>query len=232
VAQLFGHEHSSLFKLLHYGNQTKGSIFLNGAISPIFKENPVFRKYYYNSSTMEIVDWEEWFFQVSKPENGWAVLLPSFLSSYRLQSVSPDSLWNFVDEKMDLVEFQDYLNHSVARSTVDQFEIFCDLSGVSSEDRAELCRLSTVCVSKYVREADFTECMSSFHGGHSYKEYFWVIALGVSVLVLVLVVVVLVIVVVLYRRSVQRTASVAPAIPHQTFADIIDDLDDEEESNL
>ncbi|CAJ0567409.1 unnamed protein product, partial [Mesorhabditis spiculigera] len=112
TGQFFGHTHSEQFYMIYSDPEDAkstptGVIFSAGSATTMSNFNPVYRLYTldgnYPGSTFGILDWEEWFFDLSKntdaTKHDWTQLYASVLQEYGLKNNNP-SEWNSLINRM------------------------------------------------------------------------------------------------------------------------------------
>ncbi|KAE9414641.1 hypothetical protein Angca_004472 [Angiostrongylus cantonensis] len=134
VAQFFGHTHSEEFYITYEDPQSSSSrptsvVYSAPSITPYSEYFPAYRIYSidgaYNGSTYQVIDFEEWFLNLTEANANpksphWKQLYPSANQEYGLKSQSP-SEWNGLIERMrtDNVLFEKYRKNYYRRSKFD-----------------------------------------------------------------------------------------------------------------
>ncbi|KAI6654603.1 hypothetical protein LOD99_999 [Oopsacas minuta] len=152
VGQLFGHTHQDHFKVVQQNGKPFGSILITPSITTFAHQNPSFRIYSMDPTTYEILDYEQYFLNLTKAnviakegKTPQFELNYSAKKLYGMKDLSPDSWWSLVNRfKTNSTLLLKYVDNVYARSKVPS----CDAN----------CKKMTICECEYTNYLDAEEC--------------------------------------------------------------------------
>jgi sphingomyelin phosphodiesterase len=98
-AQFHGHTHFDSFRLVKGNEKVKGHVeYISPAMSPFSHNYPSFRLYYFDLETFEIVDYDQYVFNLSSDNPQWKLSYQAS-NEYNMTSLSFDS-WNLLKEEI------------------------------------------------------------------------------------------------------------------------------------
>ena len=133
VGQLFGHTHQDHFKVLQRNNQVFGPVLITPSVTTFPQQNPSFRVYTIDSETFEMLDYDQYFLNITKAN----ILaregkLPQFELNYsarelyQLKDLSAESWWDLVQRfKTNSTLFMEYFANVNARSVTTACDADC-----------------------------------------------------------------------------------------------------------
>eukprot|EP01102_Stenamoeba_stenopodia_P004137 TRINITY_DN1431_c0_g6_i2.p1 TRINITY_DN1431_c0_g6~~TRINITY_DN1431_c0_g6_i2.p1 ORF type:complete len:486 (+),score=97.83 TRINITY_DN1431_c0_g6_i2:47-1459(+) len=149
-AQLFAHEHKVYFRM-QSSKSTSASMPIqqHSSISPIYNNNPTYRKYTYNKVTYEILDYSDYYLDITDIEGGWKPLFPSesAVTEYQFPSdlggffSDGDAWWDFIERMEQSPQlYQTYINNSFSRTSArdaipgNMTQNLCDFANILTSD--------------------------------------------------------------------------------------------------
>eukprot|EP00049_Salpingoeca_infusionum_P010377 m.176637 g.176637 ORF g.176637 m.176637 type:complete len:536 (-) comp14630_c0_seq1:2138-3745(-) len=167
-AQLYGHIHSDEFRVPQgytKGDQQLPPLFLQGAVTPVYDNNPNFRRVLFDDATGEILDFAVFTFDLSEApdvvsqEPGWYELY-SFKNTYGSAPTSTYLVQLAEDLRDDTAQF----NRFKERSRQGYPQQPCD-------DQAA-CQIELYCAFTQATTEAFDRCTSS----HRTPQFWWMVA--------------------------------------------------------
>ena len=133
VGQLFGHTHQDHFKVVQLNGKAVSSVLITPSVTTFAHQNPSFRVYSMNSTTFEIIDYEQYFLNLTKANSlAKQGKTPQFELNYsarklyRMKDLSPDSWLDLANRfKTNSTLLLQYVDNMYARSKVPSCSTEC-----------------------------------------------------------------------------------------------------------
>eukprot|EP01104_Vermistella_antarctica_P013191 TRINITY_DN3961_c0_g5_i1.p1 TRINITY_DN3961_c0_g5~~TRINITY_DN3961_c0_g5_i1.p1 ORF type:complete len:651 (-),score=127.71 TRINITY_DN3961_c0_g5_i1:55-1914(-) len=138
--QMFGHTHSDEFRVIT--SPTTGELvsamLIAGAISPVTIENPTFRVMMYNTSTMGLLDYDEYFADLDESNMNGNVTFQleyEFQQAYQEANLNSTSMAD-VYRKLttDISVYQEWIDRRRANYNPERYYYYCVLHSYDSVD--------------------------------------------------------------------------------------------------
>lgn len=133
VGQLFGHTHQDHFKVVQQNGKAVSSVLITPSVTTFPHQNPSFRIYSMNSTTFEIIDYEQHFLNLTKAnflakqgKTPQFELNYSAKKLYGMKDLSPDSWLDLANRfKTNSTLLLQYVDNMYARSKVPSCNTEC-----------------------------------------------------------------------------------------------------------
>eukprot|EP01104_Vermistella_antarctica_P007810 TRINITY_DN1924_c0_g1_i1.p1 TRINITY_DN1924_c0_g1~~TRINITY_DN1924_c0_g1_i1.p1 ORF type:complete len:572 (-),score=82.67 TRINITY_DN1924_c0_g1_i1:35-1750(-) len=160
-AQVFAHEHSSLYYMNGPPPSSGGPgslvAMMNSAVSPIYSNNPTYRTYEYSENTLSLTDFSDRYLAMgSDGPQEYQDLYTSAKDEYSLTSFDSSQWWGFIER----------MAQGVRDGDTSLFELYwANVFSLSPHANAcveELCRIQQLCLMAYMTEEDYINCINTF----------------------------------------------------------------------
>ena len=146
VGQLFGHTHQDHFKVVQQGGKTLGSVLITPSVTTFSHQNPSFRVYSMDASTYELLDYDQYFLNITKAnEFAKQGKTPKFEFNYSakdlygLKDLSADSWLALANRfKSNSTLLLQYVDNMYARSKVPSCDADCKKKTICQCENASL----------------------------------------------------------------------------------------------
>ena len=133
VGQLFGHTHQDHFKVVQHNGKAISSVLISPSVTTFVHQNPSYRIYSMNSTTFEIIDYEQYFLNLTKANSlAKQGKTPQFELNYSakklygMKDLSPDSWLDLANRfKTNSTLLLQYVDNMFARSKVPSCSTEC-----------------------------------------------------------------------------------------------------------
>ena len=146
VGQLFGHTHHDHFKVVQQNGKTFGSVLVTPSVTTFAHQNPSFRIYSMDASTYELLDYDQYFLNITKAnELAKEGKTPEFEINYSakdfygLKDLSAESWLGLANRfKTNSTLFLQYVDNMYARSKVPSCDADCKKRTICQCENASL----------------------------------------------------------------------------------------------
>ncbi|KAF5406228.1 Sphingomyelin phosphodiesterase [Paragonimus heterotremus] len=170
ITTLTGHTHVDSFKLvLDEHHIPVGSILMGPSVSPrriqdIGPTNPRIRQYKYDRKAGVILDFVQYYLNLSQPDPVWMVEYEAVME-YSLDNASPDRLARLLDEftLVDNIEgrWKSYWRHELGG--LDHHDRAGLHPGGTCPKRASVCRCELICSARSLTRSKLSKCLEVCH---------------------------------------------------------------------